>query len=199
MMTFSSRLSNRRKRAWFIVVGLALYPLLSFIHFVAGSVADFNLVRVVHGFASVLVLPIALVNVTDFSRIGAEGRDLGTFFMALCLEMGLGPLVAGVINSVTGMDAVFLAMAPLSIAALLICLVLVPESMVCPRPFSAQGSALKHPVMCAVVSFQLINVFANGTFIVFIPLIASLFFDFSTADMGIVIIISLLTTSLLQR
>ena len=53
--------------------------------------------------------------------------------------------------------------------------------------------------MCAVVSFQLINVFANGTFIVFIPLIASLFFDFSTADMGIVIIISLLTTSLLQR
>jgi MFS family permease len=198
-MPVFGRLSDRRGRKVFITAGLALYTLLSFAYLTAGSVAALTLVRVVHGAASAMVLPIAMAYVADLSAVGSEGRHMGTFSIALYLGMGVGPLMGGVIGAAFGMSAVFLSMAAFSLVSLVICAVFVPDSQPRPRPATDRRSMLGHPAIRAAVFFQLINAFATGTFMVFIPLIGALTFGLSTAETGILISVSSLSTSVLQR
>jgi predicted MFS family arabinose efflux permease len=61
------------------------------------------------------------------------------------------------------------------------------------------AEAAGHPALRAAVFFQFVNAFANGTFLVFVPLIASLAFGLSTAETGVLISIASLSTSALQR
>jgi MFS family permease len=198
-MPFFGRLSDRRGRKWFIVLGLALYTLLSLGYLVASSVGGLILVRVFHGMASAMVIPIAMAYVADLSAVGAEGRQMGTFSIALYLGMGIGPLAGGVISAVAGMAAVFLSMTAFSLLSVAICIAFVPESPPIPRPILPRRGVLGHPALRAAIFFQLINAFATGTFMVFVPLIASLAYGLSTAETGLVISVSSLSTSVLQR
>ena len=199
LMPLFGRLSDRRGRKWFIVTGLALYTILSLAYLVAESVGGLILVRVIHGMASAMVIPIAMAYVADLSAVGSEGRQMGTFSIALYLGMGIGPLLGGVISAVAGMTAVFLSMTAFSLLSVLVCLAFVPESAPRPRPATSGRGVLGNSALRAAVFFQLINAFANGTFMVFVPLIASLAFGLSTAETGLVISVSSLSTSVLQR
>lgn len=199
LMPVFGRLSDRRGRKGFIVLGLALYTLLSLAYLAAGTVASLTLVRVVHGAASAMVLPIAMAYVADLSVVGSEGRHMGTFSIALYLGMGVGPLLGGVIGATLGMDAVFLSMTAFSLASLAICWAFVPDTPPSPRPATGGRSVLGHPAIRAAVFFQLINAFANGTFMVFVPLIGSLAYGLSTAQTGALISVTSLSTSILQR
>lgn len=199
LMPLFGRLSDRRGRKWFIVTGLALYTILSLAYLVAESVGGLILVRVIHGMASAMVIPIAMAYVADLSAVGSEGRQMGTFSIALYLGMGIGPLLGGVISAAAGMAAVFLSMTAFSLLSVLVCLAFVPESAPRPRPAMSNRGVLGNSALRAAVFFQLINAFANGTFMVFVPLIASLAFGLSTAETGLVISVSSLSTSVLQR
>ncbi len=199
LMPLFGRLSDRRGRKWFIVTGLALYTILSLAYLVAESVGGLILVRVIHGMASAMVIPIAMAYVADLSAVGSEGRQMGTFSISLYLGMGIGPLVGGVISAAAGMAAVFLSMTAFSFLSVLVCLAFVPESAPRSRPATSNRGVLGNSALRAAVFFQLINAFANGTFMVFVPLIASLAFGLSTAETGLVISVSSLSTSVLQR
>lgn len=199
LMPVFGRLSDRRGRKWFIVAGLSLYTVLSLAYLIADSVAGLILVRVVHGMASAMVIPIAMAYVADLSAVGAEGQHMGTFSVSLYLGMGIGPLVGGVISATAGMAAVFLSMTAFSLLSVLVCIAFVSETGPRPRPSLSGQSVLGHPALRAAVAFQLINAFANGTFMVFVPLIASLAYGLSTAETGLVISVSSLSTSVLQR
>lgn len=199
LMPVFGRLSDRRGRKVFITAGLALYTLLSFAYLAAGTVTALTMVRVVHGAASAMVLPIAMAYVADLSAIGSEGRHMGTFSIALYLGMGVGPLLGGVIGATLGMDAVFLSMAAFSLVSLAICVAFVPDFPPGHRPSAGKRSALGHPAIRAAVFYQLINAFANGTFMVFVPLIGSLAYGLSTAETGALISVTSLSTSVLQR
>lgn len=199
LMPLFGRLSDRRGRKWFIVTGLALYTILSLAYLVAESVGGLILVRVIHGMASAMVIPIAMAYIADLSAVGSEGRQMGTFSIALYLGMGIGPLLGGVISAAAGMAAVFLSMTAFSLLSVLVCLAFVPESAPRPRPAMSNRGVMGNSALRAAVFFQLINAFANGTFMVFVPLIASLAFGLSTAETGLVISVSSLSTSVLQR
>jgi MFS transporter, DHA1 family, multidrug resistance protein len=199
LMPVFGRLSDRRGRKWFIVLGLSLYTVLSLAYLAAGSVAGLIAVRTVHGVASAMVIPIAMAYVADLSAVGAEGSHMGTFSISLYLGMGIGPLAGGVISAAAGMAAVFLAMTAFSLVSVAICIAFVPEPGPRPRPARSKRRVLGHPALRAAVFFQLVNAFANGTFMVFVPLVASLAYGLSTAETGLVISVSSLSTSVLQR
>jgi MFS family permease len=199
LMPVFGRLSDRRGRKAFITAGLALYTALSFAYLAADTVAALTLVRVVHGGASAMVLPIAMAYVADLSVPGSEGRHMGTFSIASYLGMGVGPLLGGLLGAAFGMPAVFLAMTALSLVSLAICVVFVPDTPPQARPAVPRATVVGHPALRAAVVFQLINAFANGTFMVFVPLIGSLAFGLSTAGTGVLISVASLSTSVLQR
>ena len=145
LMPVFGRLSDRRGRKRFIVLGLSLYTVLSLAYLAANSVAGLIAVRMVHGVASAMVIPIAMAYVADLSAVGGEGSHMGTFSISLYLGMGIGPLAGGVISATAGMAAVFLAMTAFSLFSVAICIAFVPETGVRPRPPLSGQSVLGHP------------------------------------------------------
>jgi MFS family permease len=80
-----------------------------------------------------------------------------------------------------------------------ICILLLPESRhagVARRTFRASVS---HRLIQAVIVFQFMNSFANGMFMVFLPLAAAALLSLSSTVIGIIISLSIFTTALFQR
>ncbi len=198
-MPIVGNLSDRRGRKAFIVAGLLIYTLLSLAYIAAGSVYTLTGVRMLHGFASAMVVPIAMAYVADLSPRGQEGKYMGTFMISLFLGMGLGPFLGGIIQDIAGMAAVFLSMSLFSGISLLICLFLLPESKGTFCVHSSLKEAARNRLMRPVLLFRIMNAFANGTFMVFLPLVAAVLMGLSPGEIGVLISVSVLSTALLQR
>ncbi len=202
-MPIVGALSDRRGRRKFILAGLFVYTLLSIAYISADTVITLTGVRILHGFASAMVIPIAMAYAADFSPEGREGRYMGTFMVSMFLGMGFGPLIGGVIRDVAGMNAVFLTMSFFSLIALLICLLFLPEAKGTRSQPGSLRKTLHNRIMLPVLFFRTMNSFAHGTFMVFFPLLAAgaagSAAGLSSGEIGIIVSMSLLTTAILQR
>ncbi|RLI70095.1 MFS transporter [Archaeoglobales archaeon] len=197
-MPIIGKISDRRGRKALIIFGLLIYTAISLAYIAANSVYSLTLVRIIHGMASAMVIPIAMAYIADLSPEGEEGKHMGTFTISLFLGMGFGPLFGGIIKDLAGMEAVFLSMAVFSSISLIICLVLLPDS----KGSIIQPSlkdVIKNRMMKAVLFFRVMNSFAHGTFMVFLPMVASILIGLSPSQIGFLISVSVLTTATLQR
>ncbi|HDR73511.1 MAG TPA: MFS transporter [Methanoculleus sp.] len=202
-MPIVGSLSDRRGRRYFILAGLSIYTLLSIAYISADSVILLTAVRIFHGFASAMVIPIAMAYAADFSPVGREGRYMGTFMISMFLGMGFGPLIGGVIQDLAGMDAVFLTMSFFSFIALLICILFLPEARGRRTETGSILKTLQNRIMRPVLFFRVMNAYAHGTFMVFFPILAagaaSTGAGLSPSETGIIVSMSILTTAVLQR
>ncbi|MDG6256256.1 MAG: MFS transporter [Methanomicrobiaceae archaeon] len=202
-MPIVGALSDRRGRRCFILAGLSIYTLLSIAYISADSVILLTAVRIFHGFASAMVIPIAMAYAADFSPVGREGRYMGTFMISMFLGMGCGPLIGGVIQDLAGMDAVFLTMSFFSLIALLICILFLPEARGRRTETGSILKTLQNRIMRPVLFFRVMNAYAHGTFMVFFPILAagaaSAGAGLSSSEIGIIVSMSILTTAILQR
>ncbi len=198
-MPLIGRYSDRRGRKYFILIGLGLFTILSISYIFASSVAGLTLVRIAHGFASAMVVPVAMAYVADFSPPGKEGLCMGSFNTSLFLGLGCGPLIGGVVLDAVGIEMVFLLMAALSGVAFLICLAFLPEAPSLQRMTSSIRLAAGSIHMKPILFFRIMNAYANGTFMVFLPVIATFWFGLSAFEAGVIISLSILATGLLQR
>ncbi|NYT05850.1 MAG: MFS transporter [Methanomicrobiales archaeon] len=208
-MPLIGSLSDLRGRRRFMLGGLAMYTLLSVAYIAADSVVALSAVRVFHGLASAMVIPVAMAYAADFSPEGKEGRHMGTFMISLFLGMGLGPLLGGIIQDIAGMPAVFLSMAVCAGVALAVCILFLPESTGTNRPATSLRSTVANRTIRPVLFFRVANSFAGGTLLVFGPLLVAgtvLLPDgaithqiLSPTEIGIVISASMLATAFLQR
>ncbi|RLI79973.1 MFS transporter [Archaeoglobales archaeon] len=198
-MPIIGKMSDKRGRKAFIVFGLLIYTLISLAYVAANSVYSLTLVRIVHGFASAMVIPIAMAYIADLSPEGEEGRHMGTFTVSLFLGMGFGPLLGGIIKDLAGMEAVFLSMAVFSSISLIICLMFLPDSKGSMDRMNRPSlkDVIKNRMMKAVLFFRIMNSFSYGTFMVFLPVIASIMLK--PSQIGFLISINILTMALLQR
>ncbi len=127
LMPFVGGFSDTRGRKQFIVAGLLLYALISPCYIFAHNLFSLMLVRILHGFASALVFPIAMAYVGDITSQGEEGVSMGTFNMSFFLGMGSGPVLGGILKDVFGFSAVFYTMAIMTGVAFLIVLLFLPD------------------------------------------------------------------------
>ncbi len=199
VMPIVGSISDRRGRKSFILAGLLLYTLLSLGYILATSVYALTLVRLIHGMASAAVIPVAMAYVADAAPKGEEGKYMGTFSISMFLGMGFGPFMGGIIKDLAGMEAVFLSMAFFSTVSLLVCLVFLPQSAPSLRVRVPVMDTMRHPLMRAVIIFQFMNSFANGTFWVFLPIAAAMLLFLSPTEIGIAISLSIFTTAIFQR
>jgi MFS family permease len=197
-MPMIGSLSDSRGRRLFILSGLLIHTVLSLLYISASSVYALTAVRVIHGVASAMVIPIAMAYIADLSPKGGEGKHMGTFTISMFLGMGFGPLLGGVIKDTHGMEAVFISMAIFSAIAFIICLVFLPEA----RGKYVRASlreALKSKIMRAVLFFRAMNAFAYGTFMVFLPVVGLKLANLRPTEVGILISLSIFTSAFLQR
>jgi MFS family permease len=152
-----------------------------------------------HGFASAMVVPVAMAYVADLSPPGSEGIYMGSFNTSLFLGLGFGPLIGGAILDAMGIASVFVMMACLSCLAFLICFVYLPEAEISLAVSPSIWASISSVCMRPILFFRIMNAYANGTFMVFLPVIATFAMGLSAFETGVIISSSILATGLLQR
>lgn len=198
-MPIFGRFSDTKGRRKIIITGLFTYLVFSLFYVPADSVFELSIIRFLQGVSSAMVFPVAIAYIGDIAPHGKEGTCLGSFTSSIFLGMGFGPLLGGILTDYAGMNIAFIVMAGMAGVALITCILFLPDypgTVKKPKPFF---SLIIHPGMRIPFLYQLMNAFANGTFMVFIPIIAAHIGNLTPGETGLVISVSVLSTAILQR
>ena len=170
------RLSDRRGRKLFLCIGLASYAILSLGYVWAANVLQLTLVRIIHGVAGAMILPIAMAYVGDLSPEGEEGKWMGYANAACFSGFAIGPLLGGALAERFGMNASFYAMGGLCLLAFLVAVLFLPG--IEQRKIGEKGHlSLKDmstsPMVRGLFSFRLVQAVARGGIMTFLPIFAA--------------------------
>ncbi|MDP6641493.1 MAG: MFS transporter [Nitrososphaerales archaeon] len=199
-MSIIGRLSDKQSKKRIIVFGLLLYTVISILYIFASDVYFLTLVRMFHGLASVMVVPIAMAIVGEISVEGEEGIQMSTISTSRVLGRGFGPLIGGAIYAAFGMSSVFLVMSGLSMVAFVMVLLFIPDT----KDLGVQKNTLSYRQVLKSVRirglflYRFTRAINLGVFFVFLPLFATVI-GLSVFEIGVLISSILILTALLQR
>lgn len=204
-VSYFGKLSDRKGRKPFITTGLFLYFLVSLFYAVSDSVAALILLRLGQGFASAMVLPVAQAYVGEMIPPNQEGRLMGLFNISLFGGLSAGPVMGGLIKDWFSIQASFMGMGILTLVGFLLCLVMLPVEHVTNR--DATG-ALKKPVdymdlikipsVLSIFTFRTCFTTCIGITWAFLPLLAANRLGLSSSAIGLVVMVNVLISGLLQ-
>jgi DHA1 family multidrug resistance protein-like MFS transporter len=197
----AGRLSDRRGRKLFLCIGLLINAIVSLGYIWADSAAQLTLVRLIHGAAAGMTMPVAQAYVGDISPEGEEGKWMGYINAAFFGGIGVGPLIGGILSDHFGMSAAFLTMGGLNLLPFLIVVSLLPE--IKPRemassPHSSYKEMSASGPMRGLFSFRLAFSIGRGAFVTFLPILGAIYLGLSPTLIGVLIAVNMLLMALLQ-
>lgn len=202
ILPFIGKLSDRWERKVFLLFGIFCYTLASLAYLPARSLTAFILVMLVHGTATAVVHPIAMAYVGDIAPQGQEGTYSGYINTALLGGIGGGPLLGGIIKDFFNMQVNFLAMGGLSFLALLLMAFWLPSVQSNKKTDRTATvsvwTLLKCPPIAGVAGFRLGYALTNALTWVFLPLLATHLLPLSTTQVGVLISVNVIVSTLLQ-
>jgi len=200
-MPIFGRLSDRNGRKLFICIGLLSYSAISLGYIWADSTLQLTLVRLIHGVASAMIIPIAQAYIGDISPEGEEGKWMGYFNAAFFTGFGFGPLMGGILTERFGMDIAFYAMGGLNLVACLLATILLPES----RPIKIAASPnlsfremSTSSMVKGLASFRFAFATGRGAFATFLPIFAATYLGLSPTLVGVLLAVNILLMAMLQ-
>ena len=199
----AGRLSDRWGRKAFIALGLLLYALVSVFYVMSTQVATLILVRLLHGFTSVLVVPVAMALAADIAPKQRLGRYMGTLNMAVMLGLGAGPLLGGFIRDYFGMSVAFFTMGGLALSTCIGVLAFLPGTKQVKTSKGTQRvlpikHLLNHRVIQGLFLLRFFVAAGQGSVYTFLPLLA-IGMQFSSSQVGIILGINIFLIAILQR
>lgn len=201
-MPLFGRLSDRRGRRLFICTGLFLYTLISLTYIWADNVGGLTVVRLLHGTASAMIVPVAQAYIGDLSPQGSEGKWMGYFNASFFTGFAVGPLVGGVLTDLYSMNAAFLAMGGLNLVAFVLAFIFLPDVKVPPsRPESKSFSfraMMRSPAMQGLFSYRFAYAVGRSAFTCFLPLFCAQYLDLSPGRIAILLTTHMLLVSTSQ-
>lgn len=194
--------SDRTGRRAFLLAGVLLYALSSVAFLLANSLFLLIIVMAVQGVATAMVQPVTLAYVGDLTPKGKEGAYSGYINTAFLGGVAGGPILGGVIKDMFSMEASFVALGGLSLLAFVLMFFWLPDppknktatSTVAP-PFREVFSC--RPVL-GVACYRLGYAFASTITWVFVPLLAAQMLPLKTAQIGALISLNVLVSTVLQ-
>jgi len=202
---YFGRLSDRKGKKNLMSVGLFIYFSLSLLYAAAKNVETLILLRLAHGFASAMILPVAQAYVGEMTPKQKEGRVMGFFNLSLYCGLSVGPLLGGVVRDWTNIQISFLSMAALTLMGFLLCQFLLPSETQKQR----QLSRSRNPNIPYLKLISSANVFSLFLFRVcfticigiiwsFLPLLASTKLGLSSSAIGVVVMVNVFVAGFLQ-
>lgn len=200
---FVGRFSDRLGRKNFILMGLALYSAVSFAYVLADSSGALIGVRLAHGLASLLVVPICMALAGDIAPKGQLGSYLGTVNMALMAGLGLGPSLGGVLFEHFGMHSAFYGMGLLSLFAGGLVTFLLPPDRESGAVVRGRGTASLREIFAngTAVALVLMRFFAatgQGAVYTFLPIYA-MQAGMSSLQVGLLLSVNIFIVAVMQR
>jgi DHA1 family multidrug resistance protein-like MFS transporter len=202
-LPFFGRVSDLKGRKPFVTVGLLAYFLVSIALAFAKNVHLFILIRFLQGIASAMILPVAQAYVGEITPKGKEGFTMGLFNLAIYAGLSLGPVVGGVVKDMFGIQTAFLGMGLVCLLGSLLCLFLLPPRkeerlLARTRPPVGYRILVRNRYIGALFIFRFTFTTCIGIVWAFLPLLAGLEFDLSSSAVGVLVMLGVLTTGLLQ-
>lgn len=197
------RMSDRRGRKPFIVIGLLCYVLISVAFMGFKQVEALIAVRFIQGIASAMIMPVTQAYVGDITPAGEEGFTMGLFNMSVFLGLSIGPLLGGLISESYSLQAAFACMGTLALIGGLLGLVLLPptrsEQVVVqqkePRDWK---SLVRDPDVAALFVFRFAYTTCIGILWGFLPVYADTEFALSTSAIGVLLTLGVFTSGVAQ-
>jgi MFS family permease len=181
-MPIFGKMSDTRGKKRFINIGLLLYSIISISYIFAYDVYSLTVIRIIHGLASAMVIPIARATVGESSLKGEEGRKMGNINTSIFLGIAFGPITM------------------LSIFAFLISIFFLPNNMNMKRKRKSVPylTALKSERIQGLFILRIIRAINLGVLYVFLPLYAVII-ELSSIEIGILLSLTVFLNALLQR
>jgi MFS family permease len=195
------RLADRSGRKLFICIGLLFYSILSLGYIWASSLSQLTLVRLLHGAAAGMIIPIAQAYIGDISPMGEEGKWMGYFNTAFFTGFGFGPLMGGALTEHFGMTVAFSTMGGLNLLAFLLVTLFLPEIRQRKTATSHYLSFKKmssSSIVRGIFSFRLSFALGRGAFTCFLPIFAAMCIGLSPALIGVLLAVNILLMALFQ-
>ena len=197
------RLSDLKGRKPFLTTGLLAYFLVSIAYVWSRDVNFFILIRFIQGIASAMILPVAQAYVGEITPKHKEGFMMGLFNVSLYAGLSIGPLLGGMVKDTFGIQSSFLSMGVVSLVGFLLCLILLP-----PRSYERLLTTAKPPLryrilvrnryIGALFLFRFAYTFCIGLVWAFLPLLAHAEFKLSSSAIGVLVMLGVLISGLLQ-
>ena len=197
------RLSDLKGRKPFIVPGFLAYALISIAFIYSETVSTLIVIRLFHGIASAMLMPVIQAYIGDITPKGREGVTMGVFNMSLFLGLSVGPLVGGVIKDHFNLQTSFICMGLLALVGFFLCLWLLPPTrsergfIRAEQPFSWKPILYDTQVV-GLFSFRFAYVFCVGIIWGFIPLYADQRFAASSSLIGVLIMLGVFVSGLIH-
>jgi MFS family permease len=193
------RISDRKGRKPFISIGLLAYGAISFAFMATTLAPQLALLRLLHGVAGAMILPIAMAYVGDICPPGEEGKWMGYANAAFAGGFGFGPLIGGVLGEQVGINAAFIAMGSLSLVAFFIAVLFLPETT---RRQSASAlpplrDISRSSMMNGLLALRLTMSMGTAAFFTFLPILVSDNLGLSASLIGTLLATNMLLSSLL--
>lgn len=118
-------LSQKKGAKAILKFSLMLYPFIAMTYVVSWNIPSLLFARLLHGFASAMLLPMAMAYIAEVSPAGQEGRYMGIYNTILFAASAIGPVVGGAIYDRYGMRQAFYTLLLFALAALVIILIVV--------------------------------------------------------------------------
>ncbi len=212
-MPFIARFSDKRGRRIILATGLLFYAVMYFFYMGVEELWQLMLVRILHGSAGGMIIPIAKAYVGELSPEGEEGTWMGYYNTAFFAGMGAGPLVGGTLYDAfagaplifgkfdPGLVAAFGAMGLLNLIGAVTVFFFLPEiplglSRRKPRP-SFRKMLSSNPFR-GLLSLRLVEGLGRTSYSAFLPIYAGLQLGLSTTQTGTLVTIHVLLSALLQ-
>ena len=201
IMPIIGNLSDRIGRKVFVLAGLMIYTLISFCYPHADSIYTLTLVRIIHGLAAGLIMPIVMAYIADITEEGKESSSTGMLNMMFYFGLASGPIVGGVINKYFGFDYIFYSMTVLGFVSFITVLFFLPdykthaeESSFSPIRIAA---ILKYDFIKAVLIIAVVCTLMMAVFISFLPSLAETL-NIDTIHIGLILTIGIFIAGFLQ-
>ncbi|MBM4259458.1 MAG: MFS transporter [Deltaproteobacteria bacterium] len=194
--------SDRMGRRAFLLVGVLFYAISSVAFLLANSMLLLLLVMAVQGVATAMVQPVTMAYVGDLTPKGKEGAYSGYINTAFLGGVAGGPILGGVIKDLWNMEASFIALGVLSVLAFVVMFFWLPD----PPKNRTTGNTISPPLrevfscrpVLGVSFYRLGYAFASTITWVFVPLLAAHMLPLKTSQIGALISLNVLVSTVLQ-
>lgn len=202
-LPYFGHLSDLKGRKPFLTVGLLAYFLVSIAYVVSKDVNFFILIRFIQGIASAMILPVAQAYIGEITPRNKEGFVMGLFNVSLYAGLSVGPIVGGMVKDSLGIQSAFVSMGLVSFVGFLLCVVFLPprtqESLLKrTKPPLRYRNLIRNKFVGALFFFRFTYTACIGLVWAFLPLFAHAQFRLSSSAIGVLVMLGVLTSGLLQ-
>nr|WP_320192872.1 MFS transporter [uncultured Desulfobacter sp.] len=200
---FSGSISDKWGRKRFIASGLLIYAVLSVFYVLPKNAETLILIRLLHGMASLLVVPVAMALTADIAPPRKLGLYMGTLNMAIMIGLGFGPAMGGMIRDTLGFNAAFYIMGGLALLTSLVVAVFIPadkthlSDIKRPEPYPIR-KIITHKTAVGILIMRFFAASGQGSVYTFLPILA-MKIDLSSSQVGIILTMNIFLIAFLQR